>query len=116
MLEGAQNKVFGNVVAQCQRAVQVQDRPANSTGYTAFFDVNRNGLVVSSGDSIRGNRLDSCATAIRAINLTNPVDASLNWLGAGTATGMRGGTGWTRIARSRLRWTQLAQTARPSSR
>lgn len=93
VLEGAQNKVFGNVVAQCQRAVQVQDRPTNSAGYTAFFDASRNGLVVSSGDSIRGNRLDSCATAIRAVNLTNPVDASLNWLGAGTATGVRGTAG-----------------------
>jgi hypothetical protein len=93
VLEGAQNKVFGNVVAQCQRAVQVQDRPTNSTGYTAFFDISRNGLVVSSGDSIRGNRLDSCTTAIRAVNLTNPVDASLNWLGAGTATAVRGAAG-----------------------
>ncbi|MDB5235484.1 MAG: C-terminal target protein [Hymenobacter sp.] len=93
VLEGAQNKVFGNVVAQCQRAVQVQDRPANSTGYTAFFDVSRNGLVVSSGDSIRGNRLDSCATAIRAVNLTNLVDASLNWLGANTANDVRGAAG-----------------------
>jgi hypothetical protein len=93
VLEGTQNKVFGNVVAQCQRAVQVQDRPTNSAGYTAFFDVSRNGLVVSSGDSIRGNRLDSCATAIRAVNLTNPVDASLNWLGANTATSVRGPAG-----------------------
>ncbi|MBO0361048.1 right-handed parallel beta-helix repeat-containing protein [Hymenobacter sp. BT186] len=93
VLEGGQNKVFGNVVAQCQRAVQVQDRPANSTGYTPFFDSSRNGLVVSSGDSIRGNRLDSCATAIRTVNLTNPVDASLNWLGATTATAVRGTAG-----------------------
>jgi hypothetical protein len=93
VLEGGQNKVFGNVVAQCQRAVQVQDRPANSTGFTPFFDSSRNGLVVSSGDSIRGNRLDSCATAIRTVNLTNPVDASLNWLGAATATAVRGPAG-----------------------
>jgi hypothetical protein len=93
VLEGSQNKVFGNVVAQCQRAVQVQDRPANSTGFTPFFDSSRNGLVVSSGDSIRGNRLDSCATAIRTVNLTNPVDASLNWLGATTATAVRGTAG-----------------------
>ena len=93
VLEGANNKVFGNEVAQCQRAVQVQDRPAGSAGYTAFFDVSRNGLVVSSGDSIRGNRLDSCATAIRAVNLSSPVDASLNWLGANTATAVRGASG-----------------------
>lgn len=93
VLEGAQNKVFGNTVAQCQRAIQVQDRPTNSTGYTAFFDVSRNELVVSAGDSIWGNRLDSCATAIRTVNLTNPVDASLNWLGANTASGVRGTAG-----------------------
>ncbi|WP_375435994.1 right-handed parallel beta-helix repeat-containing protein [uncultured Hymenobacter sp.] len=93
VLEGAQNKVFGNVVAQCQRGVQVQDRPANSTGNTPFFDSSRNGLVVSSGDSIRGNRLDSCATAIRAVNLTNPINASLNWLGASSAASVRGAAG-----------------------
>jgi hypothetical protein len=93
VLEGANNKVFGNVVAQCQRAIQVQDRPALSTGSTPFFNISRNGLIVSSGDSIRGNRLDSCATAIRAINLTNPVDASLNWLAANTATEVRGAAG-----------------------
>ncbi|MGI4743775.1 MAG: T9SS type A sorting domain-containing protein [Janthinobacterium lividum] len=93
VLEGTQNKVFGNVVAQCQQAIQVQDRPAGSTGATPFFDSSRNGLVVSSGDSIRGNRLDSCAVAIRAVNLTNPVDASLNWLGAATATTVRGTAG-----------------------
>ncbi len=90
VLEGAQNKVFGNVVAQCQQGIQVQDRPANSGGATPFFDISRNGLVVSAGDSIRGNRLDSCTSAIRAVNLTNPVDASLNWLGAATATAVRG--------------------------
>ncbi|MGI4870737.1 MAG: right-handed parallel beta-helix repeat-containing protein [Janthinobacterium lividum] len=90
VLEGAQNKVFGNVVAQCQRGIQVQDRPTNSTGLTPFFDISRNGLVVSAGDSIRGNRLDSCTTAIRAVNLTNPVDASVNWLGATNAAAVRG--------------------------
>ncbi|UOG75210.1 T9SS type A sorting domain-containing protein [Hymenobacter tibetensis] len=93
VLEGAQNKVFGNVVAQCQLAVQVQDRPAASTGYTPFFDISRNGFVVSSGDSICGNRLDSCATALRTVNLANPVNASLNWLGASAATAVRGTTG-----------------------
>lgn len=93
VLEGARNKVFGNVIAQCQQAIQVQDRPANSMEATPFFDISRNGLLVSSGDSIRGNRLDSCAVAIRAVNLTNPVDASLNWLGAATATTVRGTAG-----------------------
>ena len=94
VLEGADNKVFANVVAQCQRAIQVQDRPASGTaGFTPFFDSSRNGLVVSAGDSIRGNRLDSCATAIRAVNLTNPIDASLNWLGATEASVVRGGAG-----------------------
>jgi hypothetical protein len=90
VLEGAGNKVFGNVVAQCQRAIQVQDRPTNSTGYTPFFDISRNGGVISVGDSIRGNRLDSCATALRMVNLTNVVEASLNWLGAATAVGTNG--------------------------
>ncbi len=93
VLEGANNKVFGNVLAQCQHAIQVQDRPANSTGATPFFDISRNGLIVSSGDSIRGNRLDSCAVAIRAVNLTNPVEASLNWLGTNEATAVRGAAG-----------------------
>lgn len=93
VLEGVGNKAFGNVVAQCQHAIQVQDRPANSPGATPFFDISRNGLVVSAGDSLRGNRLDSCAIAIRAVNLTNPVDASLNWLGATTATAVRGAAG-----------------------
>ena len=93
VLEGTQNKVFGNVVAQCQQAIQVQDRPVGNTGATPFFDSSRNGLVVSSGDSIRGNRLDSCAIAIRAVNLTNPVNASLNWLGTATATAVRGPAG-----------------------
>lgn len=93
VLEGAANKVFGNVVAQCQRAIQVQDRPANSTGYTPFFDISGNGYVVSSGNIIRGNRLDSCATAIRTVNLTNPVDASINWLGANTVVAVRGTAG-----------------------
>ena len=93
VLEGAQNKVCGNVVAQCQRAVQVQDRPANSTGRSPFFDISRNGLVLATGDSIWGNRLDSCAMAIRTVNLTHAVDASLNWLGANTAAEVRGAAG-----------------------
>jgi hypothetical protein len=93
VLEGARNKVFGNVITQCQQAVQVQDRPANSPGATPFFDLSRNGLLISSGDSIRGNRFDDCAIAIRAVNLTNPVDASLNWLGATDAPAVRGATG-----------------------
>jgi hypothetical protein len=96
VLEGANNKAFGNVVAQCQYAIQVQDRPANSYGIyglTPFFDSSRNGLVVSAGDSVRGNRLDSCTVAVRAVNLTNPVDASLNWLGAADALAVRGASG-----------------------
>jgi hypothetical protein len=93
VLEGAHNKVFGNVITQCQQAIQVQDRPANSTGATPFFDISRNGLLVSSGDSIRGNYLDNCSIAIRAVNLTNPVDASLNWLGTTSATVVRGAAG-----------------------
>jgi hypothetical protein len=93
VLEGAQNKVFGNMITQCQQAIQVQDRPANSSGTTPFFDISRNGLLVSSGDSIRGNHLDDCTIAIQAVNLTNPVDASLNWLGTPDATVLRGTAG-----------------------
>ncbi len=93
VLEGANNKVFGNVITRCQLAIQVQDRPSNSTGTTPFFDISRNGLLVSGGDSIRGNRLDSCAVAIRAVNVTNPVEASLNWLGSNDATAVRGAAG-----------------------
>jgi len=93
VLEGANNKVFNNVVSQCQRGVQVQDRPTASTGYTPFFDSNSNLALLSSGDSIRSNRLDSCATAIRTINLTHPVEASLNWLGSNTATSVQGPDG-----------------------
>ena len=93
VLEGARNKVFGNVITQCQHGIQVQDRPANTPAGTPFFDISRNSLLVSSGDSIRGNQLDDCAVAIRAINLTNPVDASLNWLGTPDATAVRGAAG-----------------------
>jgi nitrous oxidase accessory protein NosD len=94
VLEGSNNKAFGNVITQCQVAVQVQDRPtANAAGTTPFYDISRSNYLVSAGDSIRGNRLDSCATAIRAVNLTNPVDASLNWLGGRTADLVRGTTG-----------------------
>ncbi|RPD48684.1 T9SS C-terminal target domain-containing protein [Hymenobacter sediminis] len=93
VVEGSRNKVFGNVVAQCQIAVQVQDRPANSTGATPFFNMTRNGYVPASGDSIRGNRLDSCATAIRAVNLSSPVEASLNWLGSNQPAVVRGEAG-----------------------
>ncbi|QJX48467.1 T9SS type A sorting domain-containing protein [Hymenobacter taeanensis] len=93
VIEGISNKVFGNVVAQCQIAVQVQDRPDNSTGATPFFNMSRNGYLPSVGDSVRGNRLDSCVTAIRAINLTNVVDASLNWLGSSLPATVRGTAG-----------------------
>lgn len=93
VLEGANNKVFNNVVAQCQRGVQIQDRPTASNGFTPFFDISGNLGLLSSGDSIRNNRLDSCATAIRAVNLTQPVDASFNWLGSNTAKAVQGPDG-----------------------
>ncbi|TGE15574.1 right-handed parallel beta-helix repeat-containing protein [Hymenobacter elongatus] len=90
VLEGANNKVFGNVIAQCQRGIQVQDRPANSTGSTPFFDIDRNASLVSTGDSIRNNSIDSCFTSVRAVNLSQVVNASLNWLGSNQATSIRG--------------------------
>jgi len=93
VVEGANNKVFNNVVAQCQQGVQVQDRPTASSGFTPFFDISGNLALVSSGDSIRNNRLDSCATAIRTINLTQPVDASFNWLGSNSAAAVQGPDG-----------------------
>ncbi|PJJ58964.1 T9SS type A sorting domain-containing protein [Hymenobacter chitinivorans] len=93
VLEGGNNKVFGNVIAQCQRGVQVQDRPANSSSSTPFFDIDRNASLISSADSIRNNRLDSCTTAVRAVNLANVLNASLNWLGKAQATAIRGTNG-----------------------
>jgi hypothetical protein len=90
VLEGANNKVFNNVVAQCQRGVQIQDRPTASNGFTPFFDISGNLGLLSSGDSICNNRLDSCSTAIRAINLTQPVNASFNWLGSNNSTAVQG--------------------------
>ncbi|TGE25644.1 T9SS type A sorting domain-containing protein [Hymenobacter aquaticus] len=93
VLEGANNKVFGNVVANCQRGIQVQDRPANSTGSTPFFDIDRNASLVSVGDSIRNNRLDSCTTSVRAVNLSSTINASLNWLGSNQVTVVRGTNG-----------------------
>ncbi|GGF20722.1 hypothetical protein GCM10011383_35500 [Hymenobacter cavernae] len=93
VVEGANNKIFNNVVAQCQRGVQVQNRPTASNGYTPFFDAAGNLGLVSSGDSIRNNRLDSCATAIRTINLAQTVEASLNWLGSNNAAAVQGPAG-----------------------
>ncbi|WP_167856490.1 T9SS type A sorting domain-containing protein [Hymenobacter metallicola] len=93
VLEGANNKAFGNIIAQCQRGIQVQDRPANSSGSTPFFDIDRNSSLTSVGDSIRNNRLDSCTTSLRAVNLTAVVNASMNWLGSNQATSVRGASG-----------------------
>ncbi|UOQ55149.1 T9SS type A sorting domain-containing protein [Hymenobacter cellulosivorans] len=93
VLEGGNNKVFGNVIAQCQRGVQVQDRPANGSTSTPFFDIDRNASLISSADSIRNNRLDSCATAVRAVNLTNVLNASVNWLGSAQVATVRGANG-----------------------
>ncbi|TGE07920.1 T9SS type A sorting domain-containing protein [Hymenobacter fodinae] len=94
VLEGANNKVFNNIIAQCQRGVQVQDRPATTTtDNTPFFDIDRNTGVVSVNDSIRNNRIDSCATALRAVNLTNVVEAGLNWLGSNSFSAVRGASG-----------------------
>ncbi|TGD83021.1 T9SS type A sorting domain-containing protein [Hymenobacter wooponensis] len=94
VLEGGNNKVFNNIIAQCQRGVQVQDRPATTTTTsTPFFDIDRNTGVVSINDSIRYNRIDSCATALRAVNLTKVVEAGLNWLGSNSFEAVRGADG-----------------------
>ncbi|WP_400192040.1 right-handed parallel beta-helix repeat-containing protein [Hymenobacter sp. B81] len=95
VLEGVNNKVVYNQVAQCQFGIQVQDRPATtSLTSTPYFDIEGNLAIVSAGDSIRQNRIDSCQVAgMRAINLTNPVDAGLNWLDGTAATDIRGAAG-----------------------
>jgi hypothetical protein len=94
VLEGGNNKVFNNIIAQCQRGVQVQDRPATTTtDNTPFFDIDRNTGVVSINDSIRNNRIDSCTTAIRAVNLAHVVEAGLNWLGSNSFEAVRGASG-----------------------
>ncbi|GAA4372915.1 hypothetical protein GCM10023186_02910 [Hymenobacter koreensis] len=95
VLEGSNNKVVYNEVAQCQFGIQVQDRPTGTaTQFNAYFGGGGNRLVVSAGDSIRQNRIDSCQVAgLRAVNLTNVVDAATNWLGGTSATDIRGASG-----------------------
>ncbi|KAA9332246.1 T9SS type A sorting domain-containing protein [Hymenobacter busanensis] len=96
VLEGSNNKVVYNQVSQCQFGIQVQDRPTGSSSQiNPYFGGTGNVLLVSAGDSIRQNRIDSCqVTGIRAINLTNVVDAALNWLDGTSAAEIRGATGF----------------------
>jgi len=44
----------------------VQDWPTRSPGSPPLFDLSRNGLLVSGGDSNRGNRFNDCALALAA--------------------------------------------------
>ncbi|SNC67805.1 Por secretion system C-terminal sorting domain-containing protein [Hymenobacter gelipurpurascens] len=93
VLEGSNNKVFNNVIARCQYGVQVQDIAAAPLLNSPLFDIDRNTPLVSVNDSIRQNRLDTCTTALRGINLSNVVEAGLNWLGNSTFLAVRGTSG-----------------------
>jgi Secretion system C-terminal sorting domain/Right handed beta helix region len=95
VLEGSNHQVRHNAVTFCQIGLQVQDRPATtSENATPYFDIPRNQLLVSSGVMVQENRIDSCDVAgLRAINLTNVVNAGLNWLGGTAAADIRGASG-----------------------
>ncbi|KUG09518.1 hypothetical protein ASU33_17550 [Solirubrum puertoriconensis] len=95
VLEGPNNKVLRNVISQCEYGIQVQDRPTGaSSAMGAYYGAGGNGFITSAGDSINQNRIDSCRVfALRGINLTNVVNASLNWLGGTDAIAMMGAAG-----------------------
>ncbi|MCC2547941.1 right-handed parallel beta-helix repeat-containing protein [Hymenobacter sp. BT175] len=95
VLEGANNTAMGNTISRCQRGIQVQERPTGTTAQfgSAFFDLDRNVLVPTTNTIVRYNRLDSCTTALRAVNLTSTVDASLNWFGSNDPVAVRGASG-----------------------
>jgi len=84
--EGSHNRLIGNEIMQCQIGIQVQERPANSSGLlgfgTPFFDINRNASVPATDLLIQDNSLDSCTQALVAVNLATPATAQLNWLGS----------------------------------
>ncbi|AYA37212.1 T9SS C-terminal target domain-containing protein [Hymenobacter oligotrophus] len=102
VLEGSNNKVLRNVVSQCEYGIQIQDRPAgSSSAIGAYYGAGGNTLLVSAGDSINQNRIDSCSVfPLRAINLTNVVNASLNWLGGTDAVAMMGASGTGGLVRT----------------
>lgn len=102
VLEGSNYQVRHNIVTRCQLGIQVQDRPATtSEQFTPFFDIPRNQLLVSSGVMVQENRVDSCDVAsIRAINLTNPANVSLNWLGSNVISEIRGANGTGGLVRT----------------
>ncbi|MBO3273185.1 T9SS type A sorting domain-containing protein [Hymenobacter defluvii] len=91
VLEGSHNRVIGNQITQCQIGIQVQERPTNSAGVgTPFFDINRNTQLATLDNLIQDNRLENCAQALVAVNLTTPVAAPLNWLGSTEASQLYG--------------------------
>ncbi|MBW3127616.1 T9SS type A sorting domain-containing protein [Hymenobacter profundi] len=91
VLEGSHNRVIGNQITQCQIGIQVQERPTNSTGVgTPFFDINRNTQLATLDNLIQDNKLENCAQALVAVNLTTPVAAPLNWLGSTEASQLYG--------------------------
>lgn len=104
VLEGSSHQVRHNVITRCQLGVQVQDRPATTAEqFTPFFDIPRNQLLVSSGVMVQENLLDSCDVAsVRAVNLTNPANISLNWLGSNVISDIRGASGTGGLVRTLL--------------
>jgi hypothetical protein len=102
VLEGSNHQVRHNVVTRCQFGLQVQDRPAAPSEFaTPYFDISRNQQLTSSGIMVQENLIDSCDVAgLRAINLTNVVNASLNWLGGTTAASIRGASGTGGVVRT----------------
>ncbi|GAB2958147.1 hypothetical protein GCM10027048_26290 [Hymenobacter coalescens] len=95
VLEGSNHQVRHNVVTRCQFGVQIQDRPGTTEEQlTPYFDIARNEPLTSSGIMVQENLIDSCDVAgVRAINLTNPANVSLNWLGGTAPADIRGAAG-----------------------
>ncbi|TLM93237.1 right-handed parallel beta-helix repeat-containing protein [Hymenobacter jeollabukensis] len=102
VLEGSNHQVRHNVVTRCQLGIQVQDRPATTSEQaTPYFDIPRNQLLVSSGVMVQENLVDTCdVVSIRAINLTNPANAALNWLGSNVISDIRGASGTGGLVRT----------------
>ncbi|MCC3158820.1 right-handed parallel beta-helix repeat-containing protein [Hymenobacter sp. 15J16-1T3B] len=102
VLEGSNHQVRHNVVTRCQLGIQVQDRPATTEEQsTAYFDIPRNQLLVSSGVMVQENLVDTCDVAsIRAVNLTNPANVALNWLGSNVISDIRGASGTGGLVRT----------------
>ncbi|OON67348.1 hypothetical protein B0919_17915 [Hymenobacter sp. CRA2] len=95
VLEGSNHQVRHNQITRCQYGVQVQDRPAASAEqFTPYFDIPRNRQLTSAGVMVQENLIDTCDVAgLRGINLSNIVNAGLNWLGSNASADIRGADG-----------------------